>query len=413
MAEFATLPGAYSTFSKATVAALLTGFMNIAYIARSCDIPESTLRSHIKALEKAEEEAATKPNPKKRKRVEPEEPVQEDPVATIKQQTFLNWALLNAPVKSGTTNQRYLKRGSFVDAHYDFSAYCATAGAECVVLSTFISYCRRDRIKRLGWDRYLCDTCCDAKTADSRGEEMTPEQKAHLALISLQWEEWKSDVTSVLDDTTKIVAVHDFATIHESAGYKVRILSICLYYRDDGEVVRDFYDFVSNHKGNFQFVRHAWKELTKMFAHWRRFKTLIVWSDNGLKSKENLYYFNKWSHAANPTLEFELKFWAPNHGHSDCDRHFGQLKLSIRRRFAGTYIPKNEDAIEAIVDIANELPITAATAQMDVDHPAGEMSPFAGIRKFFYFIKTDDCEYHARHDCKSTTGRDITLKMKK
>jgi hypothetical protein len=401
MAEFRTLPGGHCDLSKATVAAVLAHFMTPSYVSKKAGIPYSTLRDAMVKLAIAEhdEEKAKK----KRKR-EPSAPP-----PTEKRQNFDAWARIQAPVCSGSTNQRYLKFSTFVDAHRAFEEHCQVSNLESVVLSTFISYCRADRIKRQGWDRYLCPTCCDAKSADARGENMTAEQKAHLKLIPTQWEAWKEDVESLKEDTTKIVVVHDFSTVHESAGFKVRILSICLFYYDDGEVIRDFHDFVSSHKGNWEFVRVAWKKLKLEFQRWNRFKSLVIWSDNGLKNKENLHYFHRWHSTTTKHLEVELKYWAPQHGHSECDRHFGQLKLKLRRSFAGTYIPKDKKAVDVVVKEASEMANTVASNEMDIDTPHEPLIEVKGIRSLYYFIMLSEGQYQCRSDCSKTTGRIVTV----
>jgi len=96
--------------------------------------------------------------------------------------------------------------------------------------------------------------------------------------------------------------------------------------------VRDLGIFVKSHESSFfidllamkshdhNFTSSAWTEATKIFEEkgltlGTKVKHLYMWSDGGLKSKENLFRFRQL--AMDKNLTITTNFFGPYHGHSE------------------------------------------------------------------------------------------------
>jgi len=172
------------------------------------------------------------------------------------------------------------------------------------------------------------------------------------------------------------LAVHDYTRFHETAEFKLHDLDIALFWR---QIQHLYVDIFADAAHDYRFTIQAWRELLKRIDI-SSFQTLLIFSDNGLKSKENLFNFSKL--ASELKINLELHFFAPYHGHSVCDAHFGQAKLKLRRELAGKLIRKPSD----IVEIFSTLPSTVVIYLQKITTPSQTITRLPlGIQKFFQF----------------------------
>ncbi len=94
-----------------------------------------------------------------------------------------------------------------------------------------------------------------------------------------------------------------------------------------------FIDLIAEHSHDHNFTTSAWDKVVEIlsennFALGIDIMKLVVWSDGGLKTKENLYYFSLLAQKHKiPNLH--VNFFAPYHGHSEV-RNFANLKEKMQ-----------------------------------------------------------------------------------
>lgn len=105
-----------------------------------------------------------------------------------------------------------------------------------------------------------------------------------------------------------------------------------------------------------------------------QFSSIQVWSDGGLKTKEIIYYFSLVAEDIRKPIE--VNFFAPYHGHSVCDAHFGSGKRSLRQTVGSGLVEskqqvmdsfsklKNTEAGVELADIANRPNVTSLPEQL-------------------------------------------------
>jgi len=81
-----------------------------------------------------------------------------------------------------------------------------------------------------------------------------------------------------------------------------------------------FVDCVANHAHDHHFTSSAWKEMLLVLDRLgltlgENIKKLVVWSDGGLKTKENLYTFLLI--ATSRKISVSVNYLGPYHGHSE------------------------------------------------------------------------------------------------
>jgi len=93
-------------------------------------------------------------------------------------------------------------------------------------------------------------------------------------------------------------------------------------------------------------VRQAFLELQKKAIHpGDDFREVLVFADGGLKSKETLFIF--FQLAQEMRMPFIIHYFAPYHGHSEVDGHFGAGKTVLRKSAKNGPITNNEQILEA------------------------------------------------------------------
>jgi len=121
-----------------------------------------------------------------------------------------------------------------------------------------------------------------------------------------------------------------------------------VYVRYQGEEF--FVDNFASHAHDHFFTTSAW-DLTLKHLEERGIKLgevvtkIKVWSDGGLKTKENLRFFQKLSEEKG--VEIQINFYGPYHGHNVQDAHFGAGKILLRSEAKNGPIASKEQVLEA------------------------------------------------------------------
>jgi len=129
------------------------------------------------------------------------------------------------------------------------------------------------------------------------------------------------------------------------------------------------------------FTTSAWEETFALLSSrgldfGGTIQEVRVWSDGGLKTKENLHYFQR--KAKEMGVTFLVNFYCPYHGHNEKDGTFGRGKMKMRRDAPGGVISEKGQIFKAFMDLG-------CTVQM----PKVKVNPFkikpikGQIRRFF------------------------------
>ena len=182
----------------------------------------------------------------------------------------------------------------------------------------------------------------------------------------------------------------------------LQVRDLAMYFKSDKESF--FLDFLATKAHDHHFTSSAWTEATKILeekdlALGEKVAHLKVWSDGGLKTKENLYGFHQL--AKEKGVSISVNFLGPYHGHSEvratpsemtshhdlfshsqCDGHFG----AVKRRVKGDARDGPLTSIEQIKSAFATLKSSPKNQLIELDvQPDGvNLKPLKGqIRKFF------------------------------
>lgn len=88
-----------------------------------------------------------------------------------------------------------------------------------------------------------------------------------------------------------------------------------------------FVDCLASHAHDHHFTRAGWEEILTILDSMGiivggEVKKVVIWSDGGLKTKENLFTFRQI--AMKRKVEIKVNFLGPYHGHSEVQQSFFQ-----------------------------------------------------------------------------------------
>lgn len=229
----------------------------------------------------------------------------------------------SAPVRSGSLKERRLIYSTFDEFYHHEYLPALKGNFPQRSISTVIRWITELEIKRCKFDRYRCEKCFEGRKLESMvlRNEGTQQQKQtylewkeHNALVMSQMEKSKEDKQVKKPDVVTIV--YDYTTFHELSKEKVRDLGMFVLH--NGKTY--FLDHLATHAHDHNFTTKAWdiatetlKENGMIFGEIIQY--LVVWSDGGLKTKENLFYFHQM--AVKSKIQVTVNFFAPYHGHSE------------------------------------------------------------------------------------------------
>jgi hypothetical protein len=179
----------------------------------------------------------------------------------------------------------------------------------------------------------------------------------------------------------EVIVLFDFTRFHETSSVKVHDLGIVkLTVNEDGDLDITYFDYIAEAPHKYHYTAHAMEDFMTNDADVKHAKRVIVWSDGGLRTKENLYLFSELQEELGVPIEVHI--FAPGHGHSLCDGHFGVGKKAIRRRFAGALVATVEDVRQEFSKLTN----TTVKVIPSVPQRDWRLLPLAeGIMHFYAF----------------------------
>jgi hypothetical protein len=332
--------------SRVNLAARLTTGLTLKTSSRLSSIPMSTLLS-------ARRRIARKPTFHKRSR-ELQIPI-----------WFVEFARSFAPVRSGRINERILKFSKYKDFYDVYVTYAQENQKTIYSCPVIIKWLKLMKIKRFRFDRYRCAICFQ----HSDGYE------EHRKLVEIQCAAYHAVKNNLGDD--KLLITFDYSTFHESEELKMRNHS-CLI-RGQGKCW--YVDCLSQAPHDWKFTFTAWDktiEDVKPKINWNKIKIMYVFADGALKTKENIYYFNQLSRILQ--VPISVNYFAPYHGHSEVDGHYGVEKAKLKRLALDGPITSKDMIYQAVNSTPNTtlFPITVPSSIALTVHP------FKGqIRKWF------------------------------
>jgi hypothetical protein len=172
----------------------------------------------------------------------------------------------------------------------------------------------------------------------------------HLKLKEIQRSSFNSDILELTSDRCLILL--DYTRFHETAAVKLHDLNFTVYSKaENGELYHEFFDFFSNEKQDWTFTKEGVTRLSEYIDLKSYFGGVRIWGDNGFHNHKVLYVMHE--------LSIRLKvivtvcYFAPHHGWSICDTHFGHGKVKLRRDFSLDLIRTVSDIVEVFKKLQN------------------------------------------------------------
>lgn len=295
------------------------------------------------------------------------------------------WLFDHAPVRSGKLKERMLPWGTFKEI-WDHYSHDAMAEGHVPYSIFVLQQCMKMwKIRRAKFDKYRCQTCFDGISAirhqdhnDTQENNSQTIEKyfAHQNLIHDRSQHYQQSLN--LSHSNDPVILWDYSTIHDTSTFKLKVLNFSIWYNQSWSYV----DYFGTASHTWHFSRQAWKLLLFQHCSWlQSATTLWIWGDGGLKTKNNLYTFKK----LQETLECAVKvrYFAPHHGHSVCDGHFGAGKQQLRKVLGTKLINKPEEIIQVFQYLKNTTTYYLNT--INVNEKEDICGLKFGVRKFFDF----------------------------
>jgi hypothetical protein len=148
------------------------------------------------------------------------------------------------------------------------------------------------------------------------------------------------------------VVVLDYTRFHESSSFKIHDLCFTVYWiGEDRSLHHEWLDYFSEAPHNYHFTVEGLMQLRNCIDFKRFPFGVRFWCDNAFKSYGCLY--GVWEFAKSLGLTASLNFFAPHHGFTLCDTHFGTGKQKLRRDFTGKLIETPEDIANVFAQLNN------------------------------------------------------------
>jgi hypothetical protein len=221
-----------------------------------------------------------------------------------------------------------------------------------------------------------------------------PAYKNHVHLFQTQFGLYSEQLNSLPRD--KVFLIFDYSTIHETAKFKLKDLNFTAYWKDKEKLWHTYFDFWSTSKKDYNFTLQAFHSLLDL-PFFRQFNEAIVWGDGGLKTKEILYYFSVEAERYN--LPLCMNYFAPHHGHSVCDAHFGVGKRALRQTVGVRVVESQDQVITAFSSVTNTAP-GFLLGEINTIQPHVQAFPEL-IRKYYQFYLRETGQIWCRESWKS------------
>lgn len=250
------------------------------------------------------------------------------PIPEIETNEIREFLIQNSFVKSGQRHRTF----KFPDFRTLYERYSSTftQNGRKIRGKTFIRKYIKDSRRKINFrfpifDRYLCPICFDEHNDEAK--------RKHQFIVKHQKQTFDRIERELKD--TEMMAVFDFTTIHDIPTTKIRMINITMITKENNQIKRKYFDYMAEHKQDGKFVKAAFDALN--LPGIEKIRTVYLFSDNGLKTNATLQIFDRIK-TQNQDFTLIYNTFAPYHGHSICDSHFGSIKNAFRKQKAGQLV---------------------------------------------------------------------------
>lgn len=150
----------------------------------------------------------------------------------------------------------------------------------------------------------------------------------------------------------EIGIVLDFTKFHETALVKSHDLCFTIYSKNsDDQLVHEWIDYFCEAPHTFDYIQYCWYLLEQTIDFATLKNGLHIWCDNAFKQYNLLALL--WEMSEHYQIKVSLQFFAPHHGFTLCDAHFGSGKLKLRNTYKHRTIRTTQEIAEVFQQIAN------------------------------------------------------------
>ena len=316
---------------------------------------------------------------------EEEEDKEKERVDVEKENWLKQWLFDHAPVCSGRLSERMVPWGTYEEIWKQYAEEAQNNEQSFYrSVESIRTKMKEWKIKRAKFDRYRCEYCFEGNEAllrRSSGKEQEGDEEAikdlleHHKLVKERSESYKKDIEDCKGN--EVVVVWDYSTIHETSVFKVKLLDFAICYNGSWS----YMDYLSPSKHTWHFSKTALERLLIDNPWMKQLDQISFWSDGALRTKDNLNTFNQIS--AEFKIPFKVNFFAPHHGHSVCDGHFGVCKQKLRRTLGTKLVEDAKQIAEIFQDIQNTTIIYIP--EIDPTLPSPVKALKKGIQSFYEF----------------------------
>lgn len=297
-----------------------------------------------------------------------------------RQQYVLDWVSAHSAVVSGSLNMDKLQYSTYAEAYKKYKEQSLKDEVEPYSFASFHGLLFRWAISPQHYDKYSCPTCyllfhSGKAVLDIERDEHQQRKGAISGAYADEVEQINKGVARFF------MVVMDYSRIHElrytgpneTSQSKLSVLNFTVVF--NGGSQRQF-DYFSTSKQGVQFMSRAMRafgdELKSLFDR-ADYEEIHFWSDGGLKTYgtvDNMLHLSK---ALGTTIIHT--YFAPYHGHSRCDAHFGRGKQLLRK-----YYPQGGlHHIAQVLSAFRQIPETLTELLPAVVEPEGKWSSWHGV----------------------------------
>lgn len=292
---------------------------------------------------------------------------------------IVDWLVDHSPVRSGTENERHAEWGKWATLYLNYKEavevfYPPRSERFIIALAQEL------KIRRATFDRYLCAICWQGLHPNDNSFPLKKRRgflaryQEHRQLVQTQCSLHKQQRKQLAK--LEVLLIYDYTRFHETAEVKVHDLGVVMITPDKVS----YFDFFADAKHDYHYTAMV---MTHFFATEETIQQathIHIWNDGALRTKENLHCFSLLGLKYN--VPIEIFIFAPYHGHSMADAHFGVGKKKLRRAFGGGKIATLEDIQNQFVGMHN----TQTFIFGSIPKQTYKVKPLkSGIQKFFAF----------------------------
>jgi hypothetical protein len=159
-------------------------------------------------------------------------------------------------------------------------------------------------------------------------------------LIKIQREAFNEEIESLKPN--ECVIVLDYTRFHETSAFKLSDLDFTIYFKDqNGDIHHEWIDFFSEHPQDYSFTYEGLTQLAQIIDFSLFDAGVHFWCDNAFKTYGCLYSF--YCFVEGYCGKVSVNYFAPHHGYSLCDTHFGKGKQLLRQDYRLKLIHEPKD----------------------------------------------------------------------